>query len=195
MKGSSGKEKVLKLLRAALLEKDGNVASATTNYPEMYCPLSDEPLMVFAEKFVKGKGKFVYCADEKELIDNLRNLAAYRKWNKIVSFSPSLQSYLAKFGLETFMDDEDTTVGIGLCQSMIARTGSIIITSTQGAGTHLRHFTPIMVVIAFESQIQESYRMTLENMPEMPPQWVLNIKSGDLIEEEIRELYVFVIAG
>ena len=52
-----------------------------------------------------------------------------------------------------------------------------------------------MVVIAFESQIQESYRMTLENMPETPPQWVLNIKSGDLIEEEIRELYVFVIAG
>ncbi len=195
MKGSSGKEKVLKLLRAALLEKGGNAGSKAAGCPEPYCPLPDEPLMVFAEKFVKGKGKFVYCADEKEFVENLRNLISYRKWNKVVSFSPSLQSYLSKFGVKTYIDDEDTTVGIGLCQSIIARTGSIIITSTQGAGTHLRHFTPIMVVIAFESQIQENYKMTLENMPETPPQWVLNIKSGDLIEEEIRELYVFVIAG
>ena len=31
-------------------------------------------------------------------------------------------------------------------------------------------------------------------MPETPPQWILSIKAGDLVEEEIRELYMFVIA-
>ncbi len=195
MKGSSEKEKVLKLLRSALLDKEdeGNVSSVASSCN--YCPLDDEPIMVFAEKFVSGKGKFVYCESEEEFIVKLKNLSTYRQWSKIVSFSPSLQSYLSNYGIQTGIDDENTTVGIGLCHSLIARTGSIVITSAQGAGSHLKHFPPIMIVVAFESQIQDSYKQTLEQLPETPPQWLLSIKAGELIEEEIRELYMFLIAG
>lgn len=194
MKGSSGKEKVLKLLRYALLEKEdecnGNVVASSCGY----VPLNDDPIMVFAEKFVRGKGKFIYCENEEKFVDNLKNLIAYRKWNKVVSFSQSLKTYLEKFGLRIGIDDEDTTVGIGLCHSLIARTGSIIITSAQGLGKHLRHFTPIMIIVAFESQIQNGYGDTLNKLPETPPEWIVSIKAGELIEEEIRELYMFVIA-
>jgi hypothetical protein len=52
-----------------------------------------------------------------------------------------------------------------------------------------------MIVVAFESQIQDSYKQTLEQLSETPPQWLLSIKTGELIEEEIRELYMFVISG
>ena len=95
MKVSSGKEKVLKLLRYALLEKEdecnGNVVASSCGY----VPLNDDPIMVFAEKFVRGKGKFIYCENEEKFVDNLKNLIAYRKWNKVVSFSQSLKTYLA----------------------------------------------------------------------------------------------------
>jgi chaperonin GroEL len=74
-------------------------------------------------------------------------------------------------------------------------TGSIILTSAQGVGKHLKHFPPIMIVVAFESQIQDSYKQTLEQLSETTPQWLLSIKTGELIEEEIRELYMFVISG
>ncbi|MEE1098096.1 MAG: hypothetical protein U0K83_07185 [Bacteroidales bacterium] len=195
MKGSSEKEKVLKLLRSALLDKEdegnGTFVASSCNY----YPLDDEPIMVFAEKFVSGKGKFVYCESEEEFIGKLKNLRAYRQWNKIVAFSPSLQTYLSNYEIHTEIDDENTTVGIGLCHSLIARTGSIILTSAQGVGKHLKHFPPIMIVVAFESQIQDSYKQTLEQLSETPPQWLLSIKTGELIEEEIRELYMFVISG
>ena len=52
MKESSGKEKVLKLLRYALLEKQDEGSCVAANLSEDYTPLTDEPLMVFAEKFV-----------------------------------------------------------------------------------------------------------------------------------------------
>jgi L-lactate dehydrogenase complex protein LldG len=137
----------------------------------------------------------VYCESEEEFIGKLKNLRTYRQWNKIVAFSPSLQTYLSNYEIHTEIDDENTTVGIGLCHSLIARTGSIILTSAQGVGKHLKHFPPIMIVVAFESQIQDSYKQTLEQLSETPPQWLLSIKTGELIEEEIRELYMFVISG
>ena len=195
MKDSSGKEKVLKLLRYALLEKDDECKANAVATSYGFVPLQDEPIMVFAEKFVRGKGKFIYCESEEKFVENLKNLIAYRKWNKVVSYSPSLKTYLSNFGLQIGIDDEDTTVGIGLCHSLIARTGSIIISSAQGVGSHLKHFTPIMIVVAFESQVQNGYKDTLDKLPETPPEWILNIKAGELIEEEIRELYLFVTAG
>ncbi len=185
---------MLKMLRAALLENKSERGYENILLSSPYCTSQDEPIMVFAENFAKDRGKFVYCANETEFISNLKSLIEYRNWEKVVSFSPSLQTYLAKYGIQTALDDENTTVGIGLCQSLISKTGSIIITSTQGAGKYLRHFTPIMIIVAFESQILQDYKTTLENLPETPPQWVLSIKSGDLVEEEIRELYMFVIA-
>lgn len=193
MKNSSEKEKVLKLLRDALREtqSESSLSSVQLSYP--YVLSEEHPIEVFAEKFAKGKGKFFFCADESELISKLKSLIEYRGWEKVVSFSPSLQTYLGKCGIETFLNDEDTTVGIGLCQSLISKTGSIIITSSQGAGTYLRHFTPIMIIVAFDSQICTDFKQTLENLPETPPEWVLSIKSGELVEEEIRELYMFII--
>lgn len=194
MKGSSGKEKVLKLLRSALLEKEDECKANAVATSCGFVPLQDEPIMVFAEKFVSGKGKFIYCESEEKFVENLKNLIAYRKWDKVVSYSLSLKAYLERFGLQIGIDDENTTVGIGLCHSLIARTGSIIITSAQGLGKHLKHFTPIMIIVAFESQIQDSYKDTLDKLPETPPECILSIKAGELIEEEIRELYMFVIA-
>ncbi len=182
------------MLRGAMHENESEGVYDNMLLPSPYCTVDDEPIMIFAEKFVKGKGKFFYCPNENDCVEKLKNLIAYRQWDKVVSFSPSLQTYLSKYGLQTLMDDENTTVGIGLCQALISKTGSIIITSTQGAATHLKHFPPIMIIVAFESQILQDYKTVLENLPQTPPQWVLSIKSGDLVEEEIRELYMFVIA-
>ena len=65
MKDSSGKEKVLKLLRYALLEKDDECKANAVATSYGFVPLQDEPIMVFAEKFVRGKGKFIYCESER----------------------------------------------------------------------------------------------------------------------------------
>ena len=182
----------MKLLRKSLINNDQQVVTVDIG-EDIFTPYNDYPVMVFAEKLSSNGGVFVYCRNEAELFDKLRSLAIYRKWSKYNAYSSNLQMYLQANGLSSTLADSQVSVGISLCQGIVARTGSIIITSAQGAGPTLVHFPQIMIVIAMTSQIYTSYKQILNMLPETPPEWVLSIKSGKLIEEEIKELYLFVV--
>ncbi len=191
MKNSSDKEKILKLLRASLLEGNQQVSLAEYKDENIYVG-DDDPVMFFAEKVSEDGGKFVYCASEQELSAKLQKLIEYRQWNNVHSFSKNLWAYLDGKGIKTSMGDTDTEVGISLCQGIVSKTGSIILTSTQGIGSNMIHFPPILIIIATTSQIFPSYRQVLGHLPETPPKWVVSIRSGKLVSEEIKELYLFV---
>lgn len=182
----------MKLLHSSLLDCDTQVSIAEKG-EEIFAETSEDPVMVFAENLSKEGGKFFYCENEEELFSNLQNLISYRKWNNIGSYSNNLLSYLKGKGVQTTLADKDTKVAISLCQGIVSKTGSIIITSIQGAGTHLTKFPPIMIIIAMTSQIYASYKQVLALLPETPPQWVISIRSGKFISEEIKEFYLFLV--
>ncbi|MBR1625906.1 MAG: hypothetical protein IJ681_02055, partial [Bacteroidales bacterium] len=160
---------------------------------DIFIPCEEDPVMVFAEKLSSDGGRFIYCQNEAELFENLKNLAIYRKWSQYNAYSANLQTYLQANGLNSTLADPSVSVGISLCQGIVAPTGNIIITSAQGAGTTLVHFPQVMMVIAMASQIYTTYKQIISQMPETLPEWILSIKSGKLIEEEIKELYIFVV--
>lgn len=188
----SEREKIMKLLHSSLLDCDTQVSIAEKG-EEIFAETSEDPVMVFAENLSKEGGKFFYCENEEELFANLQNLISYRKWDNIGSYSNNLLSYLQSRGVQTTLADKDTKVAISLCQGIVSKTGSIIITSIQGAGTHLKKFPPIMIIIAMTSQIYASYKQVLALLPETPPQWVISIRSGKFISEEIKEFYLFLV--
>ena len=192
MKNSSEKEKILKLLRDSLFRGDEQISIADT-HEEIFTPCNDDPVMVFAEKLSSDGGRFVYCQNEAELFENLKNLASYRNWTHYNAYSSNLQNYLQQNGLSSTLADPSTNVGILLCQGIVAPTGSIIITSAQGVGSSLIHIPQIMIVVAMTSQIYTSYKQILNLLPPTPPEWIISIKSSKLIEEEIKELYLFVV--
>jgi L-lactate dehydrogenase complex protein LldG len=63
---------------------------------------------------------------------------------------------LAKFAQIDFQNNdenfENCEASITLCEGLIARTGSILVSSQQSAGRRLTIFPPIHIVIAFTSQ-------------------------------------------
>lgn len=192
MKNSTEREKILKRLRGFTTTNGEQISINETN-EKIFTPSSEDPLIVFAEKISSLGGRFVYCQDEKELFDNLTNLASYRKWSHYNAYSEQLQKYLQQGGLTATLADSSVEVGISLCQGIVSNTGSIIITSTQGAGRTLLHFPPILIVVALSTQICQSYKQILNLLPQTPPEWVMSIKAGKLIEEEIKEFYIFVV--
>src|ERR1700744_3941630 len=84
------KEKLLKKIRKALLEKREN---PYPNLEDLYhYPPADESLdILFAEQFTGVSGQFLFCEDEAEFIENLLELAEQRKWRKIYCWEPALQ--------------------------------------------------------------------------------------------------------
>lgn len=192
MARTSEREKIMKLLRDSLIDNDGQLSVAEKG-EEMFTPTLEDPVMIFAENLAKGDGKFIYCASEDEFFNSFKKIIDLRKWHNIGSFSNNLRTYLHSKGIDTSIADKNSEVAISLCQGIVAKTGSIVITSIQGIGNTLTKFPPILIVIAMASQVYNSYKQVLSLLPETPPQWVVSIRSGQLISEEVKEFYLFLI--
>ena len=79
---TTSKERLLKKIRKALLEKRDNPYPNLEDLPH-YPPTEELPEVIFAKEFTAVSGQFVFCEDEVQLIENLLNLADQHKWHKI----------------------------------------------------------------------------------------------------------------
>ncbi len=110
----------------------------------------------FAEEFTKLGGKFVYCSDELDMIQQLEALADTMKWNTIHTRDQFLLNLFQENNIELIKpagDMHDLEVGLSLCECMIARTGSAIMSSGQEYGRSLPVYSPIHITIAFTNQL------------------------------------------
>ena len=152
---TTSKEKLLKKIRKALLEKRDNPYPNLEDAP-LY-PESDELLeVVFAEELIKVSGNFVFCEDEIHLIENIILLAEEKKWRKIYCWEKPLQDLLKKYEYPFYETDKDfelAEVGITLCESLIARNGSVLISNGNAAGRRLSIYPHVHIVVAYTSQL------------------------------------------
>jgi L-lactate dehydrogenase complex protein LldG len=152
---TTSKEKLLKKIRQALLEKRDNPYPNLENLP-LYPPIGDELEITFAEEFTAVSGQFSFCEDEVQFIETLLNLAEERKWHKIYCWEPDLQEVLARYEypyFETDKDFEQAEVGFTLCEALIARNGSILLSNANAAGRRLSIYPPVHIVLAYSSQL------------------------------------------
>lgn len=194
MKGNSEKGKVLKLVRNSLLDKADIPYSNIDMDSDIYDPITDDPVMVFAESIVGNGGKFVYCKDEKDMINKLNSLIEYRNWsNKILSYGNALKDYLQANGIHANqMEEEKAEVGITLCHSASARNSLIIVTSNQ-VDNEFSKLPNILIIIIFTSQIVTDLRTSLNQLSEDMPKFITTLNPNYLLKEEIKELYLFTV--
>lgn len=149
------KEQLLKKIRKALLEKRDNPYPNLEDLP-LYATNDEMLEVVFAEQLTAVAGRFVFCEDEIQFIENLLSLAEERNWHKIYCWEPELQERLKKYEFpffETDKDFENAEVGLTLCEALIARNGSILIANGNAAGRRLSIYPHQHIVLAYTSQL------------------------------------------
>jgi len=152
---TTSKEKFLKKIRKALLEKRDNPYPNLEELP-LYPPTKELLEVVFAEEFTKVSGQFIFCEDEIQFIENILLLADEKKWRKIYCWEPELQELLNRYEYPFYATDKDfelAEVGLTLCEALVARNGSIIVTNANAAGRRLSIFPHCHVVVAYTSQL------------------------------------------
>lgn len=156
MKETTSKEKMLKKIRKALLEKRDNP------YPNLeetavYEPYTDYLDVLFAEQLSLVAGKFIFCEDELQFVENMLLLADEKGWRKIYCWEPPLQKVLEHFEFPFYSTDTDfiaqAEVGITLCESLVARNGSVIVSNGNAAGRRLSIYPHCHIVVAYTSQL------------------------------------------
>jgi len=146
---------MLKKIRKALLEKRDNPYPNLEEAP-LYEDYDDFLEVLFAEQLSLVAGKFIFCEDEIQFIENLLLLADEKNWRRIYCWEKPLQETLSLYEFPFYSTDTDfmqAEVGITLCESLIARNGSVLLSNGSAAGRRLSIYPHHHIVIAYTSQL------------------------------------------
>ncbi len=211
MKETTSKEKMLKKIRKALLEKRDNPYPNLEDTP-LYEEYNDHLDILFAEQLTTVSGNFVFCENDIQLIENLLHLAEEKGWRKIYCWEPGLQKLLSTYEFPFYSTDTDflnADVGITACEALVARNGSIMVSNGTEAGRRLSIYPHVHIVIAHTSQLvldlKDAFKILKSKYGENLPSMISNItgpsRTADIEKTLVlgahgpKELYVFLLEG
>ncbi|MBL4754159.1 MAG: LUD domain-containing protein [Flavobacteriales bacterium] len=155
----TSKEKVLKKVRKALIDQSPELFPGLDFTKNIYNlpDDSDQGLdIAFAAQFTANDGKFIFCEDATAFVSAFAAIAKENNWKNIHTLEPTVQALLKKVGIAyTSLDSEmeQMDAGITYCEFLIARSGSIMLSSRQVSGRRMAAYPPAHIVIGYANQL------------------------------------------
>lgn len=210
MDETTSREKILKRIRNALIDKPSTVNEKIDWERRVFAEMPDPLDVNFARELTKVSGKFLYCENEDEFKKLAELLMQEKEWKQIFCLDPEIQKLLNEAGI-SFTSDENQflslNVGITRCEFLVARLGSVMVSSAQASGRRLNVFPEVHLVMAYSSQIVPDLKDALKGIKEKYQEsfpTVVSVITGPSRTADIektlvmgahgpKELYVFVI--
>ena len=155
MNVSPAKENILKKIRKALSHSTPLPFPQSEGNQQVFEPLKQEPEVEFAEQFTRLQGKFIYCINQQEFAFQLSSLVKKQDWEKVYCVEDKLIAPVAGQLAERLVktDLANCNVAITGCETLVARTGTIVLSSAQTSGRSTSVYAPIHICIAYTSQL------------------------------------------
>ncbi len=155
MEASLGKEGILKNIRKALIQSADQPFPGIEKIDFAFEKGEDDLSIQFAEKFTSLLGRFSFCENEEDLVNQLLALVEERGWTEIHCADENIKSALSSFGFPAFSEKQlaDVDVSITKCEVLVARTGSMVLSSTESSGRLSSVYAPIHICIAKTNQL------------------------------------------
>ncbi len=121
----------------------------------------------FAEKFTKLQGKFSFCANMQELAEQLNSLIQSQQWTKVVCNETQLHQQLSSNQFNKINNQvalADCDIAITTCEALVARTGSLLLSSNSKSGRTFSVYAPVHICIAFTNQLVYDIADAIEMM-------------------------------
>lgn len=119
-------------------------------------PFTDDVEMTFVQNFKAVKGQFFFCIDEADCAKQIATYVQKKDLKDVFIWEKSFESIFSNVDFYFKVNEDDyinCELGITSCEALIARTGSILISSATLSGRRNSVFPPIHAVIARTSQI------------------------------------------
>ena len=161
---SSARENILKKIRKALTQSTPLPFPKSEGTGSVFKPAVQELEIEFAEQFGNLQGRFVFCLNYSELVKHLREILSNNKWTKIFCKETEIGQQLKEAGFADFhaADLEGCDAAITGCEFLIARTGSIVMSSSQQSGRTVSVYAPVHICIAKSNQLVYDVRNGLK---------------------------------
>lgn len=152
-KSDSSRERILRAVRSVQLR----TAAVSTHYDEdaiYYHPINLLDEFIKEVEAVSGQCRIVQSGSEMER--QLADLMDRNKWNYVYTNNPDLADQLNHCGIKAGNDmDRFETMELAItgCEALVARTGSVVMSSEPNLGRQLYSFAPVHIVVAREDQL------------------------------------------
>ena len=167
MQETTTKEKILKKVRNALISTKENPFLGVDFKSSVYHDFEEDAVVQFALKLNEAAGTFIYCENEKTVIENMQVLVEQQKWTDLFAIDETVLSLLNEGDFKMTSNPEkfnDLKVGITRCDYLIARFGSVMVSSALSSGRRLFIYPEIHIVIAKASQVVAELKDALKGM-------------------------------
>jgi len=201
---------ILQRIKDALLNKTPKPVEHVDLQQDVYVKPNESLPVIFAESFKKVSGHFIYCEGIFEFTEQLKTLAEQESWNNLHCWHPYLQEVFQEVDFRQCrigknLDKADG--GITTCEALVARTGSILLSSALPSGRVLSIFPPVHICVAYTSQlvydINDALKLMQSRYPDNFPSFV-SLATGPSRTADIektlvlgahgpKEVYVFLI--
>lgn len=157
MKESTTKEKVLKKVRDALIDKLHPPYESVDLESSVYtAPVSEFADVTFAEALSMANGQFVYCADYQELSNSLLALLRQKNVSRLFCSNNHFDNLIKVSDIvcqRDLNDIEHCQASITGCEVLISRLGTVVISSRHSGGRSGAIITPLHIVVANSGQL------------------------------------------
>lgn len=152
---SKARENILKKIRKGLESTTSLPFPEEGNSGDVFHKSSQELDITFAEAFTKLQGNFSFCFDVREMLEQLKVLGERKKWSKWFCNQQTLKQVFGKYQWphEWYNQLADCHVSITACEALVARTGTIILSSAASGGRTPSVYAPVHICIAYTSQL------------------------------------------
>jgi L-lactate dehydrogenase complex protein LldG len=115
----------------------------------------DDLAVIFAEEFTRLQGKFAFFAGHDELVQQIKTLIDQKGWKEVYCVEEGLMYLLRKNGFDAFSKKPlaDADVALTSCEALVARTGTMVMSSAQPSGRTTSVYAPVHICIAEASQV------------------------------------------
>lgn len=162
----SARGNILKKIREALAQPTPIPFPKSEGQSSVFTPLEQDIEVEFAERFTALQGKFAFCFDEKDLVQQFNQLALTQGWKSVYCIDDTLTQTL-RGGL-SFLNDFNKLAGCDVavtgCEYLVARTGSIVMSAAEQSGRNTSVYAPVHICIAYTSQLVYDIKEALEGI-------------------------------
>ena len=150
------RQRILEQLAKAGKNKPVFVEVSNTDIDMIYKPIQPDASTCFKNELEMINGQCILCDDETDLYSKLKSFTEHKN----IPYLYCRDSYIVgqlkanKIPFSASESDfESMQAGITGCEFLIARTGSVVVTSASISGRQMNVFPPVHIVLAHVSQL------------------------------------------
>lgn len=150
------RQEILNKIAAVRHRRTAAISVQAINNKDIYKPVLPDAVTCFKTELEAISGRCIVCENKSDLFDKLKIFMGEKQLSALYCRDNAIREMLtgndiAITNLES--DFEDMQAGITSCEFLVARTGSVLVTSAGASGRQMNVFPPIHIILANANQL------------------------------------------